>query len=229
MQSDSGDWRRVSRPSWRRTGWTRRSSRPTPRVPPRLGGWCLWADGVDYLVRDIQPAIRQACPSATLPLVGRTPAEDRLRYVRGPAVACLGFAPDIQPHVAEACCRVVPSRVGGGTRLKILDAWAMGKAVVSTSLGCEGLDAVDGDNILVRDDPGEFARAVVDVLSNTGLRNKLEFNARKTAEQRYSWDLIGARLRGAYHEIMSRLGRASSVCAPLDRVVGGTGSTGVSL
>jgi glycosyltransferase involved in cell wall biosynthesis len=164
-------------------------------------------DGMEYLLEDIWPHIRSAVPSATLRLIGKTASPDRLRYEQAPGIACLGFVPDIRPHMAEARCCVVPLRVGGGTRLKILDAWAMGKAVVSTSLGCEGLEAVDGENILIRDDPREFAQSVVSVLSDAALRRKLELGARKTAEQRYSWDKIGERLRTAYRDIIESRSR----------------------
>ena len=189
-----------------------------PAVPGRvvfLGPTYVFPnrDGMDYLLDDIWPHIRSAYPSATLRLIGQTAAADRLRYEQVPGIVCLGFVPDIRPHMTEACCCVVPLRVGGGTRLKILDAWAMGKAVVSTSLGCEGLNAVDGENILVRDDPKAFARAVADVLADPGLRRNLEVNARKTAEQRYGWDRIGERLRTAYRQLMA-FGPRESVPKP---------------
>lgn len=160
-------------------------------------------DGMDYLLAQMWPAIRAAYPSATLRLIGKTPATDQARYDAVPGVACLGRVPDIRPHLTEAECCVVPLRVGGGTRLKILDAWAMGKAVVSTALGCEGLEAVDGENILIRDDPGAFAAAVVQVLTDSGLRRKLECSARETAERRYSWSMIGETLRAAYRDIIA--------------------------
>jgi glycosyltransferase involved in cell wall biosynthesis len=92
----------------------------------------------------------------------------------------------------------VPLRVGGGTRLKILNSWAMGKPVVSTSIGCEGLAAVDGDNILIRDDPQEFARAIAAVLSDGGLRRRLGERGRATAVGLYSWDAIGRAMRETY-------------------------------
>ena len=92
----------------------------------------------------------------------------------------------------------MPLRVGGGTRLKILDAWAMGKAVVSTTVGCEGLDARDGENILVRDDPGAFAEAVERVLTDVALRERLGVAARRTAEKTYSWRVIGLAMQRAY-------------------------------
>lgn len=195
-----------------------------PAVPGRivfLGPTYVFPnrDGMDYLLEEIWPHIRLAYPSATLRLIGQSPAADRARYEGVPGVACLGRVPDIRPHLREASCCVVPLRVGGGTRLKILDSWAMGKAIVSTSLGCEGLDAVDGDNMLIRDDPRAFAEAVVNVLSDPGLRRRLERNARRIAEQRYSWDRIGEGLRAAYREIMnSRLGQAEQPIRPVAAV-----------
>src|SRR5438270_13359550 len=109
-----------------------------------------------------------------------------------------GYVADCRPYVRDAACFVVPLRVGGGTRLKILDAWAMGKAVVSTSVGCEGLAAEDGRNILIRDDPAEFARAVCAVLRDQSLRARLGAAARATGEQHYSWERIGGPMLQLY-------------------------------
>ncbi|HEV2735546.1 MAG TPA: glycosyltransferase family 4 protein, partial [Longimicrobiaceae bacterium] len=113
-------------------------------------------------------------------------------------IGLTGYVEDIRPYVQRAACYVVPLRVGGGTRLKILDAWAMGKAVVSTSIGCEGLDARDGDNVLVRDDPAEFAAAVRQVLDDEGLRARLGEGARRTAEEVYDWEVIGRSMNREY-------------------------------
>ena len=101
-----------------------------------------------------------------------------------------GYVDDVRPLMRDAACHIVPLRIGGGTRLKILNAWAMGKAVVSTSCGCEGLAAADGDNILVRDDPRSFAQAVQDVLADRRLRQRLGEAGRATIERLYSWDAI---------------------------------------
>src|SRR2546427_5341611 len=91
----------------------------------------------------------------------------------------------------EAACHIVPLRAGGGTRLKILNSWAMGKAVVSTSVGCEGLAAEAGENILIRDDPTDFANAILAVLDDDELRRRLGERGRATVEQLYSWEVIG--------------------------------------
>jgi glycosyltransferase involved in cell wall biosynthesis len=99
---------------------------------------------------------------------------------------------------------VVPLRVGGGTRLKILDAWAMARAVVSTSLGCEGLATVDGHNILIRDTAAGFADAVRQVLTDGELRTRLASGGRRTAEDAYSWHVVGRKIRADYAGLLTR-------------------------
>jgi glycosyltransferase involved in cell wall biosynthesis len=147
-------------------------------------------------------------------LIGRSAPADRARYDAVPGVTTVGYLPDIRPALSEARCCVVPIRIGGGTRLKILDAWAAGRAVVSTSIGCEGLDVVDGENILVRDTPDAFADAVLQVLRDAQLRSRLERNGRRSAVNTYSWSVVGQRIRTAYDEL---LGRSASPLAPAAR------------
>jgi glycosyltransferase involved in cell wall biosynthesis len=161
-------------------------------------------DAVDFLVQEIWPRIHAADRATSLRLIGRNAPGDQARYAAEAGVIPLGHVADVRPALAEASCCVVPIRVGGGTRLKILDAWAMGKAVVSTSLGCEGLDAVDGDNILIRDTPMAMADGVAQVLGDRQLRTRLEQNARRTALETYSWRIVGSRMRAAYDELLGR-------------------------
>lgn len=163
-------------------------------------------DAVDYLLEEIWGAVRAAVPDAELHLVGRNPPADRGRYLAHQGVVCHGYVPDIRPVVGRAACSVVPLRIGGGTRLKILDSWALGSAVVSTGVGCEGLHARDGENILMRDGPDEFAAAVVAVLRDPGLRRRLGAAGRETVEQSYSWDSIGDGMIDAYRRLLSRAG-----------------------
>jgi glycosyltransferase involved in cell wall biosynthesis len=175
----------------------------SPPVPGRVvfvGSPIAFAnrDAFEYLLQDIWPNIRAVYRSASLQLIGRCSESDLARYRSHPGVTCLGHVEDIRPHVAEACCSVVPIRVGGGTRIKILDTWAMGKPVVSTSIGCEGLKTTDGENILICDTPRAFVEAVIELLSNSELRLRLGVNGRKTAEQTYSWDVVGRSLRTYY-------------------------------
>ena len=172
-------------------------------------------DAVEFLLQEIWPRIIAQDPAASLRLIGRNAAAEQARYDAHPGVRALGYTPDIRPALAEARCCVVPLRIGGGTRLKILDAWAMGKAVVSRTIGCEGLDAVDGENILVRDTPQAFADAVAEVLGDAQLRSRLERNGRRTATATYSWSAVGQRIRSVYDELLSRsvswLGKPTTV------------------
>ena len=160
-------------------------------------------DGLDFFLAEIWPSVRRGVPDATLHTIGKNPPHDKDRYQAAPGVTCHGYVPDIRPTMLQASCSIVPLRVGGGTRLKILDAWAMGRAVVSTSIGAEGLDVNDGENALIRDNPGEFAEAVTRVLRDRELRLKLERNARRTAVDVYSWDRIGATMREAYRALIA--------------------------
>jgi glycosyltransferase involved in cell wall biosynthesis len=183
---------------------------PRPDVRPREGALMFLGptyqfanrDAVEYLLADIFPSVRARRAGATLTLVGGNAEADRARFAAQDGVACAGQVDDVRPYLAAAACSVVPIRVGGGTRLKILDAWAMGQAVVSTSVGCEGLQAIDGENILIRDTPSEFADAVVAVLGDAALRTRLGAAARATVEATYTWRRIGASLRDAYQRVM---------------------------
>lgn len=161
-------------------------------------------DAAEFLLAEIWPRIRATDDTATLRLIGRNADADRTRYAAEPGVIPIGYLPDIRPSLAEARCCVVPIRIGGGTRLKILDAWAMGKAVVSTSIGCEGLDVEDGEDILVRDTPDAIAEAVLRVLHDERLRARLERGARRRAVTTYGWSAVGRRLRSAYDELLNR-------------------------
>jgi polysaccharide biosynthesis protein PslH len=160
-------------------------------------------DAVDWFTLTMWDRIHQAVPGATLNLVGKNPPSDRARYSMLEGVRCHGYVSDLRPRLAEASCSIVPIRVGGGTRLKILDSWAAGVAVVSTSTGCEGLAVRDGDNILVRDDPAEFAQAVIQVLLDPQLARRLGASGRDTAERIYDWRIIGDRLIDSYRDLIA--------------------------
>ncbi|CAG1015049.1 polysaccharide biosynthesis protein PslH [Anaerolineales bacterium] len=147
-------------------------------------------DAVLYFWREICPLIRQRKPDATIIFVGTAPPREIADAAVGdPRVKVTGFVDDIRTHVDEARVVVVPIRIGSGTRLKILDAMGMGKAIVSTSVGCEGLAVENGKNILVADTPDSFADGVMSVLVDKDLREALERNARECALT-YDWDRL---------------------------------------
>src|SRR5204863_2023116 len=130
--------------------------------------------------------------------IGSASVDERRRYRERFGVEVTGYVDDVRPFMRGAACHIVPLQVGGGTRLKILNSWAMGKPVVTTSVGCEGLDVVDGENALVRDDPKDFANAIHAVLRDRELARKLGERGRATAERLYSWDVIGEELIETY-------------------------------
>lgn len=168
-----------------------------------VGGmtWFPNRDALDYFAREIRPLLAKpdgATPSVTW--VGRALAGADAQYA-GYGITLTGYVNDVRPYIARAACYVVPLRVGGGTRLKVLDAWAMGKAIVSTSVGCEGLRARDGWNLLIRDDPRSFADAVNEVLADAKLRDRLGRNARETVEEHYSWEGIGRKMLPRYESL----------------------------
>ena len=107
-----------------------------------------------------------------------------------PEIAVLADVPDVKPHLARAAVVVVPLRVGGGSRLKILEAFALGRPVVSTTLGAEGLAVEDGRHILLADDPEAFARAVLSLWSAPDRARSLAGEARSLVDARYGWDRI---------------------------------------
>ena len=165
-----------------------------------VGGlnWLPNRDALHYFCDEILPRVRATGEVTPVRWVGVASDEARRQYRDRYAVDLTGYVTDVRGYVRDAACVVVPLRVGGGTRLKILDAWAMGKAVVSTSIGCEGLVAEDGRNILIRDDPGSFAQAVRTVLQDETVRRRLGAEGRKTVERQYSWERIGDSLLDLY-------------------------------
>jgi sugar transferase (PEP-CTERM/EpsH1 system associated) len=152
--------------------------------------WLPNEDAMTHFVRDILPRIRQAEPEASLAIVGRapTPAVRRLAGVAG--VEVTGAVDDVRPHVAAADVYVVPLRIGGGTRLKIFEAMAMGKAVVSTSIGAEGLPVTAGRDLSIADTPERFAEAVVHLIRDVESRRRIERAARSLVVERYDWSVV---------------------------------------
>lgn len=158
-------------------------------------------DGVIHFVRDIWPHIVETHPEARFKIIGgRRPPS--LLALAGPRVELTGFVPDLRPHLAAAAAVVVPLRLGGGTRLKIVEAMAMGKAIVSTTLGAEGIEAVPGRDLLVEDQPAAFANAVSRLLTEPSLAARIGQSARRLAVERYAWSGAARALEGFYRRIL---------------------------
>jgi polysaccharide biosynthesis protein PslH len=147
-----------------------------------------------FFARKCWPLIRAQIPDATWQIVGSKPPSEVRRLEELPGITVTGTVPDVRPYFAKAEVAIAPLLIGGGTRLKILEALSMQKAVVSTSLGCEGLAVVPGEHLVVADRPEEFAQAVVAFLKNAELRKAFGAAGRALVENLYSWDRCGERL-----------------------------------
>ena len=179
--------------------------------------WYPNADAMEFFARKIWPLIKRRVPGVTMNLIGASPpAEVRRLGERDPSFRVLGFVDDVRPYIAQAAVYVVPIRVGGGTRLKILDAMAMGKAIVSHPIGAEGLDLAQDKEILIAAEPERFAQQVVALLHDRSRRQQLARAARARAVASYAWDRIAPRLERCYRDVTAArhgTGRQSAATA----------------
>jgi glycosyltransferase involved in cell wall biosynthesis len=152
-------------------------------------------DGLRWLLADVFPRIQRAVPDVRLRVTGSTRGIDLAGLPTNGAVEYTGYVDDIRPLVAESSASVVPLWHGSGTRLKILEAMALGTPVVATTKGAEGLAVTSGDDILLRDDPDGFARGVADLLRSSELRSRLAAGGRRLVQDRYDWQVVGAQVR----------------------------------
>jgi sugar transferase (PEP-CTERM/EpsH1 system associated) len=175
------------------TGYFTPSTTHTDRAHLVFTGSMDWLPNEDAMVhfcRDILPLVRRAEPGATLSIVGRAPTPAVRRLADEHGVEVTGRVDDVRPHVARASVYVVPLRIGGGTRLKIFEAMSMGKPVVSTTIGAEGLPVTNGRDIVLADDPDSFANAVVRLIRADADRRGLEQAARRLMVDRYDWSAV---------------------------------------
>lgn len=150
--------------------------------------------GVLFFAQECWPLIRAQIPVATWMIVGRNPPPEIRRLAELPGVTVTGTVADIRPYLAASTLAIAPLQIGSGTRLKILEALAMQKAVVSTSMGCEGLAVIPGKHLLVADQPEAFAQAVIAFMRNSEMRTAFGTAGRTLAETEYSWARCGNRL-----------------------------------
>jgi glycosyltransferase involved in cell wall biosynthesis len=152
-------------------------------------------DAVTYFVQEILPRVQARHPGARVNIVGARPKEAVLRLHNGAGVVVAGSVPDLEPYYRKAALVVVPMRLGGGTRIKVLEALSHGKAVVTTSIGAEGLSLAGGDALEIVDGPDAFAHVCVRLLGDAGARLRLGENGRAQVLERYEWDaMLGPRL-----------------------------------
>jgi polysaccharide biosynthesis protein PslH len=184
---------------------------PRPSDPPCDGRTVVFfgllstvpnVDAVQFFVREVWPRIVRARPDARFKIIGAHPPPS-LQALAGPRVEITGLVEDLRPHLAAAAVLVVPLRLGSGTRLKIVEGMAMARPIVSTTLGAEGIEVVPGRDLLVADDPTGFAAAVVRLLEDSRLAERLGRAGRQLAVERYSWNAAGRDLAAFYREILA--------------------------
>mgnify|MGYP001210749902 FL=1 len=168
------------------------------RYPPN-------ADAMVYFCREILPLIRASKPDARIMILGANPPAELAGL---PGVELAGYVADVRPIVHKAGMMVVPLRLGGGTRLKILDGMAMGKAIVSTRVGAEGLEVKPGEEILIADQAEDFVAQTLRLMDDADLRQKLGNNGRKLVERDYDWNKLADHASDFYERIAALNGNS---------------------
>lgn len=167
-------------------------------------GTMYWPPNIDsmlYFCREILPLIKNDIPGCTLTIAGQRPVDAIKLLARDPAISVTGYVEDDRLVAHNCGVFVVPLRSGSGVRVKILNALAMGLPVVSTSVGAEGLDVVNGKHLLIADSPRDFADAVKKVLGDNDLSRKLGYNGRELVCAKYSWERVGEQLLSLYDRL----------------------------
>jgi glycosyltransferase involved in cell wall biosynthesis len=153
--------------------------------------WLPNEDAILFFARDILPLIKKDVPDVRLTVVGRNPSRGLLHETKKyPEIEIVGWVNDVRPYIARHSVYIIPLRIGGGTRIKAYEAMAMGKAIVSTRIGVEGLPVQDGRNVILADAAEEFAQATVRLLQDSEVRNRLERNARAFVQTDVSWQRV---------------------------------------
>lgn len=153
---------------------------------------CVW------FANEILPPLRKEIPLAHVSFVGQKPSAAVLALKERQGVEVTGMVPDTRPYIADAAVFAVPLRMGSGTRLKVLEAMAMGKAIVSTSFGVSGIECANGREVIIADEPNEFARAIALLMRDHARARELGENARQLAVEKYEWKKLIPRFETIY-------------------------------
>lgn len=172
-------------------------------------------DGLRWYFETMHDSIVKAVPDMQFYIVGKDPIPEVKAYGQRPNVIVTGGVPDVRPYYQRAWMQIVPIRIGGGTRLKIVESLSMGTPVVSTTIGAQGLDLFHNEDALLADTPGAFVQQVVRGLKDATLRDGLVRRGKATVTARLSWDGLSAQLRSIYAKRLPEAART-------ERVRGGT-------
>ena len=158
-------------------------------------------DAMVWMGREVWPLIRHRRPETKMAIVGQRPHPRLGPLKEAPGITITGWVPDVRPYIAGAKVYAAPLRVGGGTRLKLLQAMAMGAAIVATSLGAEGFPVTHGRELLLADTPEDFAQAALHLLEDQEQRSQMGESARRFVEATYGWDALVPKLEALYDNI----------------------------
>jgi polysaccharide biosynthesis protein PslH len=167
--------------------------------------WQPNIESLTWFLDQVMPKILVSNPDAKLWIIGRNPPPRLIDRYTSDRIEFLGYVDDIQSYMARATVIVAPIQVGSGIRIKILNALAMGKAIVSTSIGCEGISVQPDLDIKIADSPSDFAHAVTSLLNDRRERDFLGNNAKQLIETHYRWEQIALSMETAYRSILTAL------------------------
>jgi len=162
------------------------------------------ADGILYFLDSIFPRIQRQIPDIKIYVVGKKPPK-ALKDRENSNIVVTGFVEDVRPYIERASVYVVPLRMGGGTRLKVLEALSMKKPVVTSSIGCEGIDVIHNETALIKDKPDEFADSVVKLVKDKGLRSRLSKAGYEFVKEHFDWRVIGKNIDHAYNSLIKQV------------------------
>lgn len=168
-------------------------------------------DAMAYFLKEVFPRIQSGRPGVRLYITGKTDGVRIDKLAVNSGVIFTGYLPDIRPRVATSWVNVVPLRLGGGTRLKILESLALGTPVVSTTKGAEGLNLRAGEDYLRADSPAAFADATLRLLGNEKMRSELAIAGRNKVHEEYDWSIVGERLSEYIERIAATTERSARI------------------
>jgi len=175
-------------------------------------------DALRWYFGEMHTALKARVPELEVLIVGKSPVAEVAAYAQHDGVTVTGSVPDVRPYYRQAWLQMVPLRIGGGTRLKIVESLAIGTPVVSTSIGAQGLALKHDDNILLADEAGSFVDQIARALNDGTLREQLHTNGIATARERFSWKSIGKDFTAALTATAQQAKRISMMDVPFDCV-----------
>lgn len=177
-------------------------TKPNTLVFTGMMGYVPNSDGILYFIESVLPIIRKQVPDIKLYVVGKNPPQSILDKASNNIIVT-GFVDDVRPYVHRSEVYIVPLRMGGGTRLKVLEALSMKKPVVTTSIGCEGIDVVHDTHAVITDDARNFAESVIKLLKDKKEAKRLSDNGYELIHNHYEWNAIGGKMEEAFQTLVN--------------------------